>query len=65
MAYAIGYKVFVTYQQLLNTVIIFFLHKVIVLIILIAKVKESTWFKKLLDMYTYSKVQFFNPPNNP
>lgn len=47
MAYAIGYKVFVTYQQLLNTVIVFFLYKVIVLIILIAKVNESTWFKKI------------------
>lgn len=42
MAYAIGYKVFVTYQQLFNTVIVFFLYKVIVLIILKAKVKEST-----------------------
>lgn len=40
MAYVIGYNVFVT--------CFFFLYKVIVLIILIAKVNESTWFKKFI-----------------
>lgn len=62
MAYAMGYKVFVTYQQLLNAVIYLFIYKVVVLIILIIRIiikdYESAWFQK--NYKTSTRIIKFN-----